>query len=206
MGSAGPKPGASILTGFDWASAAHMVSGVTAGGVSTVLLFPLDVVKTRLQVIDWRSRAADAPKTTATGELLPQARAYRGLAHAASSLYAENGVRALFRGLPPALLGSTASWGFYFFFYEHAKRHAVRRQQRRLPPAQQPPPLSAAQHLLCGAQAGVVTTFLTNPIWLIKVRMQLQAPVGSGRPYRGIAGPSRRRTRRARGTRSTTAR
>jgi solute carrier family 25 folate transporter 32 len=96
-------------------------------------------------------------------------------------IWKHEGARGFYKGIVPALWGSGASWGFYFYFYEGAKRSLGRSQ-----------PLQTTDHMLAAAFAGVLTCFLTNPIWLIKTRMQLQAdshvlnPLR--RPYRGMIG------------------
>jgi len=45
--------------------------------------------------------------------------------------------------------------------------------------------LGAKLHLLAATEAGVVTAFLTNPIWVIKTRMQLQRVNAVGN-YKGM--------------------
>ncbi len=37
-----------------------------------------------------------------------------------------------------------------------------------------PKPLTSVHHLLAAFEAGIIMVFLTNPLWLIKTRMQLQ--------------------------------
>jgi len=131
----------------------HSVAGLTAGAVSTAMLYPLDLVKVRYQVHE------NSPK------------AYQSLMHAFSSLLRfENTTNAKFRmrnltnlyqGMSPALYGATVSWGLYFYLYEHAKI-----MYKDLPPS--------TSHFISGLQAGALCVPLTNPIWLIKVRMQVQ--------------------------------
>jgi len=76
------------------------------------------------------------------------------------------GLRGLYAGLTPNLIGSTMGWGLYFFTYNNAKR----RYQERCNTTQ----LSAPYHLVSGIEAGVMGTLLTNPIWVVKTRMTLQ--------------------------------
>lgn len=83
----------------------HAVAGVSAGCVTVLTLHPLDVIKTRLQVQDG----------------LPGSSAYRGALNAASTIVREEGLRGLYAGLTPALLGSGLAWGIYFFSYDRAK-------------------------------------------------------------------------------------
>ena len=78
----------------------HLVAGTVAGGMATATLYPLDLVKTRLQVQQER----------------------RGIVSAMRNIVQREGVRGLYQGLGPALLGNTVTWGGYFFFYEAAKQ------------------------------------------------------------------------------------
>lgn len=62
------------------------------------------------------------------------------------------------------------SWGLYFFLYEAAKKRHITwsssaDETGRLPPL---------RHCAAALEAGVTTSLLTNPVWLIKTRLQLQ--------------------------------
>jgi hypothetical protein len=73
--------------------------------------------------------------------------------------------------------GASASWGFYFFFYERAKaRHSLSSDG----------PLASHHHTLAALEAGMLTVCITNPLWLIKTRMQLQHQHHASN-YRGMA-------------------
>ena len=108
--------------------------------------------------------------------------------HALSSIIRVNGFWGLYRGMSPALYGATASWGLYFLFYEHAKSMYAKDATGKLQPW---------EHFFSGMQAGAMCIPFTNPIWLIKVRMQVQAqtkPVGEAlrkaqvKPYLSVTG------------------
>lgn len=128
----------------------HLIAGFGAGCVSTLALYPLDLVKIHFQVHE-QSR-----------------KAYRSVFSAVSSIWRQGGTRALYRGMSPALYGSTVSWGLYFMFYERAKG----RYSNWLPEGQV---AAGWQHFISGIEAGAMCIPFTNPIWLIKVRMQVQA-------------------------------
>ncbi|RHY23234.1 hypothetical protein DYB32_009266 [Aphanomyces invadans] len=159
----------------------HSFAGIAAGGISTAILYPLDLVKTRYQIHE------NSPK------------AFRSLGQAFVSIVKTDvtgryNFRALYQGMSPALYGTTLSWGLYFFFYEHAKSFYA--DQTILPPW--------VGHFASGIQAGTgrlsctrtahqrvavgaMCVPLTNPIWLVKVRMQVQATHPSQVPYKNMA-------------------
>ncbi|ETI44663.1 hypothetical protein, variant 1 [Phytophthora nicotianae P10297] len=139
-----------MLAEDQWRSVIHTTAGLGAGAVSTVLLYPLDLVKVRYQVHE------------------KSAHAYRSLGHAFRSIVAEEGVRALFRGMSPALYGATLSWGIYMLVYQNAKERYARM-------ADEGWIQGSWQHFFSGIEAGMICVPLTNPIWLIKIRMQVQS-------------------------------
>lgn len=95
----------------------------------------------------------------------------------------------LYQGLSPALLASAVSWGGYFFLYEGMKKQALAVRQKRHEPsllgvqtsgltaagdALKVERLSATENFAAACLAGAAMVGLTNPMWLIKTRMQLQ--------------------------------
>jgi len=129
----------------------HAASGSVAGVMSKTLLQPLDLVKTRLQV-----QNANTPG------------AYRGLGDAFRTVYRQTGVRGFYQGFTPNLVGSALSWGSYFYVYNMCKRFA---RTLQVDPNQ---PLSPLANFVSAATAGSTTVLLTNPVWVIKTRLQLQ--------------------------------
>ncbi|KAJ5972654.1 uncharacterized protein N7479_002572 [Penicillium vulpinum] len=79
--------------------------------------------------------------------------------------YNEGGYAAFYRGLTPNLIGNSTSWGLYFLCYSSLKdiiqSHREKREQI----------LTSSDYLLASGSAGVITSILTNPIWVIKTRM-----------------------------------
>ncbi|CAH0513587.1 unnamed protein product [Peronospora belbahrii] len=139
-----------LLTEDQWHSVIHTTAGLGAGAISTILLYPLDLVKVRYQVHE------------------KSAHAYRSLGHAFRSIVAEESVRALFRGMSPALYGATLSWGIYMLVYQNAKERYARMVDDGWIQG-------SWQHFFSGIEAGMICVPLTNPIWLIKIRMQVQS-------------------------------
>jgi len=141
-----------------------LLSGGVAGTVAAVLTNPLEVIKTRLQ-----------SSSVAAGDLVD------GRGHPAAiakRIMQEDGVRGFFRGLPPTLVGIIPSRSAYFYAYQKAK-HALGPYF-----AEGSPPNA----LVAGFLAGIAGNTLTNPIWMIRTRMQLHVDTSAGqRAYSGYA-------------------
>ncbi|KAL4898470.1 mitochondrial carrier domain-containing protein [Aspergillus ambiguus] len=139
------------MTGHDGISSSFVetIAGFTAGIVSTLCLHPLDLIKTRLQV--------DRSSASRVGSTL---RVIRGI------LQHEGGVAAFYRGLTPNLIGNSSSWALYFLCYGNLK-DAVRTLRGTAAGSG----LSSTDYFLASGGAGMLTSILTNPIWVIKTRM-----------------------------------
>ncbi|KAM7516192.1 hypothetical protein LguiA_005775 [Lonicera macranthoides] len=143
---------------WQWENA---TAGAVAGLATSTFSHPLDVVRTRFQVSDGRT------------SIIPT---YKNTPHALYTIARTEGFRGLYGGFYPAVLGSTISWSLYFFFYSKAKQRYSRNREE----------LSPGLHLASAAEAGALVCFCTNPIWLVKTRMQLQTPQHQTRPYTGF--------------------
>lgn len=77
----------------------HFVAGISGGVASTLLLHPLDLLKIRFAVDD--GSVKDRPK-------------YYGMRHAFATVYRQEGVKGLYKGVTPNLAGSASAWGLYF--------------------------------------------------------------------------------------------
>ncbi|XP_011083172.1 folate transporter 1, chloroplastic isoform X1 [Sesamum indicum] len=146
-----------MAAGWQWENAA---AGSAAGLATVAFTHPFDVIRTRFQVNDGRL------------SYLPT---YRNTPHALFTIARTEGLRGLYAGFYPAVLGSTISWGLYFYFYSKAKQRYLRSREE----------LSPGLHLASAAEAGGLVCFCTNPIWLVKTRLQLQTPQ-QARPYSGF--------------------
>ncbi|KAL6843601.1 hypothetical protein ACP4OV_026663 [Aristida adscensionis] len=152
---------------WTWENAA---AGAAAGFATVAALHPLDVVRTRFQVSGGRGWSEVPP--------------YRNTAHAVYTIGRSEGLRGLYAGFYPAVLGSTVSWGLYFFLCSitelnkdtYKGRMASFIQSTILPQLQK-------QVSLC-----------TNPIWLVKTRLQLQTPKHHTSRYSGFSEPDALRT------------
>jgi solute carrier family 25 folate transporter 32 len=168
-------------------STAPLIAGFTGGAVATALLFPLDIIKVRLQVSEasTSAKAGAAPK--------PRLGAMRIL----GGIVKHEGIRGLYSGFTPSVIGSAVSWGGYFFFYEGFKRRLVEYRVAVTSPASSGPTsrvdaasvLNSFDNFVLACGAGGLMVMVTNPIWLVKTRMQLQMRKTSEKhniqPYKG---------------------
>ncbi|BBN01553.1 solute carrier family 25 (mitochondrial folate transporter), member 32 [Marchantia polymorpha subsp. ruderalis] len=149
------------MSSWQWENA---TAGAVAGFATVVSLHPLDIVRTRFQVNDGRNASIPSYKSTI---------------HALSTIGRIEGLRGLYAGLTPALIGSSVSWGAYFLFYSNAKARYQGMVNGELGPV---------LHLISAVEAGSLVCLVTNPLWLVKTRLQLQAPGhGTQKPYTGVA-------------------
>jgi len=154
-----------------WISA-PWISGVLGGAGSTILLYPLDLVKVRLQVNeDPISNKKGAPITRQRRTILSTIR----------GVVRHEGIAGLYQGLTPALLGSTLSWGGYFYLYEGIKSRMIEEKRRKAnniidssDRSDDDTKLAFSENFTVACMAGAAMVVCTNPIWLIKTRMQLQ--------------------------------
>ena len=136
----------------------HLVAGTLGGLVSTVALYPLELIKTRMQVAEASTRAAwRNPYGSVLGSLRLVVR--------------NEGAAGLYQGLTPAMIASAGSWGGYFYFYEHSKSRKLAAAATEGSGRQG---LTTVDHLASGVEAGAILVLLFNPLWLVKTRLALQ--------------------------------
>eukprot|EP01122_Echinamoeba_exundans_P003240 TRINITY_DN1336_c0_g1_i1.p1 TRINITY_DN1336_c0_g1~~TRINITY_DN1336_c0_g1_i1.p1 ORF type:complete len:289 (+),score=30.46 TRINITY_DN1336_c0_g1_i1:465-1331(+) len=134
-----------------------------AGGMLGALMTcPLEVVKTRLQARGNKS------------SLEQRFRFGLGTYNALRTLLREEGFKGLYRGLGPNLVGVIPSRAIYFFSYGTTKEW-LSTSFSHLP--------GTTVSFLAGVVAGVAVVTTTQPIWLVKTRMQLQSSKESNRMY-----------------------
>lgn len=141
---------------------AQFLAGAMAGLVNTLVLSPLDVVKTRLQAQGSSSYAVAR---------------YHGLIHALRRMLREEGFRSYYRGLPASICAFVPNWAIYWYTYERFKLIYT-------PPGQQDTPLV---HISAAVSAGGITAVSTAPFWTLKSRMQVDGAYRFGQPkYRSV--------------------
>lgn len=149
----------------------HFVAGGLGGMCGAVFTCPFDVVKTRLQSSVYHDLYSSKVGTGIKGGA-QMSMARNVLTHFKEtclilhSVYKVEGPRALFKGLGPSLVGVIPARSINFFTYGYSKD--LLKQLDYFNGEE-----SSLLHLLAGINAGIVTSTATNPIWLIKTRLQL---------------------------------
>ncbi|KAG3114458.1 hypothetical protein PI124_g6370 [Phytophthora idaei] len=149
----------------------YLGAGMTAEALSCVLWVPIDVIKERMQVQEQPSGASGAARKIY----------YRNTLDAVQTIARTERLAGLYKGYTATLLSFGPFSALYFMFYEKAKAFAQKRLDAEELPAQ--------YTLASAAVAGATASFLTNPLDLIKLRLQVQrayASEGTPASYRGI--------------------
>lgn len=123
----------------------HFVGGWLGGTVASILLSPLEVLKTRMQ-----SFATNSTKMSAR--------------HLAVQIAKHEGALGFYRGLIPHLLGDGPARALYFGTYNFSKRELQTHAHLN----------GAPLHLLAAASATGFASTLMSPVWVVKTRLQLQ--------------------------------
>lgn len=135
------------------------IAGLSAGFATTVITHPLDFFKLRLQL-----------DTTSTSQWQAVHLIYKKLIKTSTNV---NGgfstssfIAHLYRGIGPNLVGSTSAWAMYFYFYRRYKNSIL-----ALTRGSSDHHLKSYHYLCSAFLAGLTTSIITNPIWVIKTRM-----------------------------------
>ncbi|KAF5935325.1 hypothetical protein HYC85_026454 [Camellia sinensis] len=128
-------------------------AGACAGIIAMSATYPMDLVRGRL---------------TVQTEASP--RQYRGIFHALSSVFHEEGPRALYKGWLPSVIGVIPYVGLNFSVYESLKDWLIKTRPFGLVEDSE---LSVTTKLACGAAAGTVGQTVAYPLDVIRRRMQM---------------------------------
>ncbi|KAL5074589.1 hypothetical protein RYX36_013573 [Vicia faba] len=138
-----------------------LLAGSAAGGTSVLCTYPLDLARTKLayQVVDTKVCIKDGIKGVHSQSIGP---VHNGIKGVLTSAYKEAGVRGLYRGVGPTLIGILPYAGLKFYTYEKLKMHVPEEHQK-----------SILMRLSCGALAGLFGQTLTYPLDVVKRQMQV---------------------------------
>mmetsp|Transcript_5326 Transcript_5326/g.11992 ORF Transcript_5326/g.11992 Transcript_5326/m.11992 type:complete len:356 (+) Transcript_5326:194-1261(+) len=167
--------------------AQQMISSSVGAVLSSLLVTPFDVVKTRLQS-QTSSACRDAARcvhTVNTGRPCSVATCpsfgqplrgyYSGTVNAFFRIAQEEGVSALWKGLPPTLVMSVPATVWYFSVYENLRDFIDQKCQKA-----GMTDMAGSAALVAGISARVATVAVIAPLELIRTRMQ--AVTSDGKP------------------------
>ncbi|XP_060900094.1 kidney mitochondrial carrier protein 1 isoform X1 [Labrus mixtus] len=120
--------------------------------------FPIDLAKTRLQV---QGQVGDSKYREIR---------YRGMLHAIGRICREEGLRALYSGIAPAILRQASYGTIKIGTYQSLKRLVVDRPEDE----------TLLTNVMCGVLSGVISSSIANPTDVLKIRMQAQGNVIQG--------------------------
>ncbi|KAM8962328.1 mitochondrial coenzyme A transporter SLC25A42 [Pelodytes ibericus] len=128
----------------------RLIAGSLAGTTAAMLTYPLDLVRARMAV---------TPKEM-----------YSNIFHVFIRMSREEGLKTLYRGFNPTILGVIPYAGISFFTYETLKKLHAEHSGRT-----QPYPL---ERLLFGACAGILGQSASYPLDVVRRRMQTAGVTG----------------------------
>jgi len=140
--------------------------GSTSAIIAETVTHPLDSAKTRLQMQFIRFRFRLHAEVSPAKDGHPVTLQYRGVTRTIIGITKEEGMRSLFKGLPPAILRQCVKGGTQMSIYK-----IVRKVLNDMNPDVQF--TSLPQKVLAAAAAGAIGQFLGNPFDVVKVRLQM---------------------------------
>ncbi|KAG2663403.1 hypothetical protein I3760_16G027800 [Carya illinoinensis] len=137
-----------------------LLAGAAAGGTAVLCTYPLDLARTKLayQVVESGGSINYHMKNNHAQP------AYNGIRDVLRSVYKQGGMRALYRGVGPTLIGILPYAGLKFYIYEELKRHVPEEHQK-----------SIVMRLSCGALAGLFGQTFTYPLDVVRRQMQVES-------------------------------
>ncbi|CAN1788391.1 Nicotinamide adenine dinucleotide transporter 2, mitochondrial [Linum perenne] len=152
----------------------HAGAGAAAGSIAATFVCPLDVIKTRLQVHGLPVSPHSAGSGSAIIAIL-------------QNIVKTDGFRGLYRGLSPTILAILPNWAVYFTVYEKLKGLLLSNGDGS-------GQLTVGRNMIAAAGAGAATAISTNPLWVVKTRLQTQGMRPGVVPYTSIFSALRRIT------------
>ncbi|KAL4956680.1 mitochondrial carrier domain-containing protein [Aspergillus filifer] len=139
-----------------WGSA---VAGATGAVLANAIVYPLDLVKTKLQV---QVKKADDEKERSTDDVH-----YKSTWDAITKIVDKEGIEGLYSGMAGSLIGVASTNFAYFYWYSVVRTLYISTERLPKPPG-------TAIELSLGAVAGAVAQVFTIPVAVITTRQQTQ--------------------------------
>lgn len=141
--------GLSFLKGF-LHSTYNFVQGGIAGALGATIVYPIDMVKTRIQ----------NQRTTVVGQVL-----YKNSLDCASKIFRNEGILGFYRGLGPQLIGVAPEKAIKLTVNDIVRGRAMDPETGRI---------RLIWELIAGGTAGGCQVIFTNPLEIVKIRLQVQ--------------------------------
>mmetsp|Transcript_9219 Transcript_9219/g.15804 ORF Transcript_9219/g.15804 Transcript_9219/m.15804 type:complete len:334 (+) Transcript_9219:159-1160(+) len=154
--------------GSNMAHVVHLVGGGLSAVTASLIVYPLDVVKTRLTIQHMMAGSPHAPVAE---------KAYKGILDCLMKVGREEGLRALYRGVVPSTIGFFIYEGGTFFWYEAFKIYLPRLYEHERQ--------STAVHFVSGSLAGCFAQTFSYPLDVVRKRLHAQSN------HAGMLGASR---------------
>ncbi|XP_066329812.1 mitochondrial carrier protein CoAc2-like [Miscanthus floridulus] len=97
-------------------------------------------------------------------ESKPSEQVYKGIMDCVKTIYRQNGLKGIYRGMAPSLYGIFPYSGLKFYFYEKMKSHVPEEHRKDI-----------IAKLGCGSVAGLLGQTITYPLDVVRRQMQVQA-------------------------------
>lgn len=147
----------------------HAVAGSAATAATKLMLYPLDLVITRLQVQKQLSGPKEAPSAAKDADA-----EYDNLIDAARKIYhSEGGLKAFYTGLGPDVIKGIGDSFLFFLVYNFLRQRETKKYGNALP---------VSRELGTGVAAGALAKFITTPLQNIITRQQTAALVATRDP------------------------
>ena len=147
----------------------HMFAGAFAGTMEHTVMFPVDTVKTRMQLVAAASSSSSSSSLTSSSSSMNMIKST--IPNAIRSILKTDGVKGLYRGVVAGGLGAGPAHAVYFATYEYGKK------MFRLNPRASSSS-SAYGEFVADASAGALATIVGDavqtPLDTVKQRMQMQ--------------------------------
>lgn len=134
----------------DIPAVAGAFSGALGGAIANLIVSPVNLVTTRMQVN----------------------KEYKNVFDAFCKIYQEEGIAAFYEGATQSSLSVMISAFFYFYAYDMLRNGRLRQIAQRRKSGKAPATLGIAEELLIGSLAGMFCKFITSPLSNIVTRQQ----------------------------------
>ncbi|KAF3902510.1 Mitoferrin [Orbilia brochopaga] len=150
----------------------YAVAGATGAVLANATVYPLDIVKTRLQVqVKKRKVATDGVLVSEDPEkqtpAAPEPEHYASTLDAIQKIRRKEGVSGLYAGMPGSLIGVASTNFAYFYWYTFVRTYYLSMQAAAAASS-----LSTVAELSLGAVAGALAQLFTIPVAVVTTRQQ----------------------------------